>query len=277
MLDGSEHAQMVPMLPCGDIDEMAEFWTALGLAVTYRQVRPNPYVALGRNGIDLHYYGMAGIDPEQSHSTCAIVVPDTAPLYALFSRGPAGPVRPGPDERPAADHPAAAAGQQRRAERVQPHRPGRQLDPGHPPPRRPARAAIGERPHRVGHGRRWAAGPGAWRTPWSLADSHGDEVQAQRTLAGAVARHPEAPVAERAAAWAYLAELRTRLDDAAGAQQAIDEVKAPRRRSRTSRRRTRTPSPGPCARSPSCDAAGRAVRDRARSPYSSGGFARRRP
>jgi hypothetical protein len=59
-----------------------------------------------------------------------------------------------------------------------------------------------------------------------IADSHGDEVQAQRTLAGAVARHPEAPVPERAAAWAYLAELRMRLDDAAGAQQAVDEVKA---------------------------------------------------
>ena len=59
-----------------------------------------------------------------------------------------------------------------------------------------------------------------------LADSHGDEAQAQRTLAGAIARHPEAPPAERAVAWAYLAELRTRLDDVAGAQQAVDEVKA---------------------------------------------------
>jgi catechol 2,3-dioxygenase-like lactoylglutathione lyase family enzyme len=60
------------MLPCGDIDEMAAFWTSLGLAVTYRQVRPNPYLALGRNAIDLHYYGMDQVDPEQSHSTCAI-------------------------------------------------------------------------------------------------------------------------------------------------------------------------------------------------------------
>ena len=59
-----------------------------------------------------------------------------------------------------------------------------------------------------------------------MADSHGDDVQAHRTLTGAVARHPEAPVAERAAAWAYLAELRVRLDDATGAQQAIDEVRS---------------------------------------------------
>jgi hypothetical protein len=58
------------------------------------------------------------------------------------------------------------------------------------------------------------------------ADSHGDEVQAQRTLAGAIARRPEAPVAERAAAWAYLAELRMRLGYSAGAQQAVDEVRS---------------------------------------------------
>lgn len=81
---------MVPMLPCGDIDEMAAFWTALGLKVTYRQRRPNPYLALGRNAIDLHYYGMADVDPEQSHSTCAIVVSDTAlvmsPSLAVAAR-----------------------------------------------------------------------------------------------------------------------------------------------------------------------------------------------
>lgn len=78
---------MVPMLPCSDIDEMAEFWTSLGLQVTYRQRRLNPYLALRRNGIDLHYYGMDGVDPDQSHSTCAIVVPDTAPLHELFTDG----------------------------------------------------------------------------------------------------------------------------------------------------------------------------------------------
>jgi hypothetical protein len=57
-----------------------------------------------------------------------------------------------------------------------------------------------------------------------VADSHGDDVQAQRILAGAVARHPEAPVAERASAWAFLAELRARLDDQAGAEEAATEV-----------------------------------------------------
>lgn len=216
---------MIPMLPCGDIDEIAEFWTSLGLSVTYRQTRPNPYVALGRNGIDLHYYGLEQHDPEQSHSTCAIVVPDTAPLYELFGRG----LR---------------------------DRYGRVLVRGRPRITRPRTRAnnaglsgfslidpagnwirVTRRPDDQQHEPRsvndrteWvSAGGGALARALEnavvTADSHGNEVQAARTLAGAVAKHPDAPPAERAAAWAYLAELRTRLDDPAGARQAIDEVK----------------------------------------------------
>lgn len=57
-------------------------------------------------------------------------------------------------------------------------------------------------------------------------DSHGDPQQAHRILAGALTRHADAPVGERAAAWAYLAELRVRLDDGAGAREAAQEVRA---------------------------------------------------
>ncbi len=39
--DVAPTAVMIPMLPCGDVDSMAGFWSALGLEVTYRQVRPN--------------------------------------------------------------------------------------------------------------------------------------------------------------------------------------------------------------------------------------------
>src|SRR5690606_15674701 len=80
-------ATMVPLLPCGDVGAMADFWVALGLQVTYRQERPNPYVALRRGGIDLHYYGMPGWDPGQSHPTCVVAVSDTAPVYEAFAAG----------------------------------------------------------------------------------------------------------------------------------------------------------------------------------------------
>ena len=38
--------QIIPMLPCGDIDTIAEFYVALGFKVTYRQTKPNPYLAV---------------------------------------------------------------------------------------------------------------------------------------------------------------------------------------------------------------------------------------
>jgi hypothetical protein len=40
-----------------------------------------------REGINLHFYGMDGHVPEQSHSTCVIIVQDTGPLYEAFAAG----------------------------------------------------------------------------------------------------------------------------------------------------------------------------------------------
>ena len=213
---------MLPMLPCGDIDEMAAFWTALGLAVTYRQLRPNPYLALARNGINLHYFGMA-VDPEQSYSTCGIVVPDTAGLYALFSEG----LRERYGRVPISGLPRITRPRERANNAglsgfslVDPAgnwiRVTRRPDDQHQP------RAVNDRTEWVSTG----GGPLARAVENAVvtADSHGEEAQAQRTLTGALARNPDAPVAERAGAWAYLAELRTRLGDADGARQAVDEL-----------------------------------------------------
>ena len=223
VLDGTEDAQMVPMLPCGDIDEMAAFWTSLGLTVTYRQVRPNPYVALRRNAIDLHYYGMDQVDPEQSYSTCAIVVSDTAPLYALFTQG----LRARYGRIPLTGLPRITRPRHRA------NNAGLSgfslIDPAGNWIRVTRRPQDDHEPRSVNDRTEWVSAGGgplarATENAVVLADSHGDEVQAQRILTGAIARHPEAPVAERAAAWAYLAELRKRLEDAVGVQQAVDQV-----------------------------------------------------
>lgn len=77
----------IPLLPCVDIDEMASFYEMLGFSVTYRQMKPNPYVALRREDLNLHFYGMAGHVPEQSHSTCVVIVEDTGPLFEAFAAG----------------------------------------------------------------------------------------------------------------------------------------------------------------------------------------------
>ncbi|GGU25839.1 hypothetical protein [Lentzea flava] len=77
----------IPLLPCPDIDEIASFYEMLGFEVTYRQTKPNPYVALQREDIRLHFFGMDGFDPEQSYGTCLVIVQDTGPLYEAFASG----------------------------------------------------------------------------------------------------------------------------------------------------------------------------------------------
>lgn len=76
-----------PLLPCPDIDEIASFYEMLGFSVTYRQTRPNPYVAVRREDLQLHFFGMENFDPEQSYGTCLVIVQDTGPLYEAFAEG----------------------------------------------------------------------------------------------------------------------------------------------------------------------------------------------
>ncbi len=75
----------IPLLPCPDIDEIASFYEMLGFEIAYRQTRPNPHVALRREDINLHFFGMEGYDPAQSYSTCLVVVPDINKLFEEFA------------------------------------------------------------------------------------------------------------------------------------------------------------------------------------------------
>jgi catechol 2,3-dioxygenase-like lactoylglutathione lyase family enzyme len=77
----------VPLLPCRDIDEIDEFYTALGFHRTYRQTRPNPYLALRREDLHLHFFGMPGVEPAESYSTCLVLVEDIGELYRAFAAG----------------------------------------------------------------------------------------------------------------------------------------------------------------------------------------------
>ncbi|SFO65847.1 hypothetical protein [Amycolatopsis rubida] len=77
----------IPLLPCPSIDEIASFYQMLGFEITYRQTRPNPYVAVRREDINLHFFGMDGYDPAQSYSTCLVIVPDIGGLFEAFAAG----------------------------------------------------------------------------------------------------------------------------------------------------------------------------------------------
>jgi catechol 2,3-dioxygenase-like lactoylglutathione lyase family enzyme len=223
-VDTADHALMIAMLPCPDVDEMAEFWTALGLSITYHQLRPNPYVALRRGGIDLHYFGMPGVAPEDSYSTCMILVPDTGELYDLFTSG----LRTLYGKVPISGIPRITRPRKRANNAglsgfsvVDPAgnwvRVSRLPDPEHLP------RAVDDRVEWVSEGGGRLAV--ALENAVVIADSHGDVPQALRVLGGAVGKH-DGPPSELAPALAFLAELQVRAGHRDEARQTLDRLTA---------------------------------------------------
>ncbi|QLQ39165.1 VOC family protein [Micromonospora robiginosa] len=77
----------IPLLPCRLLDDVAPFYQALGFEVTYRQARPNPYLALRREDLNLHFFGMPEFDPANSYGSCLVVVDDLAGIHRAFAAG----------------------------------------------------------------------------------------------------------------------------------------------------------------------------------------------
>ncbi len=235
---------MVPLLPCASIDEIHDFSVALGFEVTYRQSRPNPYLALRRGGIDLHYFAMDGFRPEDSYGSCLVVVDDTEPLYEAWAAG----LREMYGRLPLSGFPRitrprrrANAGGLSGFSLVDPA--GNWLRVV----RRPEQAATGTgsgssatrtpgEPSGPGEDAGPADGPpGESRLLLAVAnavvqaDSRGDVGQAVKILDGALRRDAEAgdlgaSARDRVEAQAFRAELAVRLGDAATARRMVDEV-----------------------------------------------------
>jgi hypothetical protein len=192
---------MIPMLPCTSIDEMAEFGQLLGFQVTYQQVRPNPYLALeGADGLVLHYFAIPDLVPEDSYSTCGVMVDDPWRLFEEFAAG----LRSKYGKLPMTGYPRITRPRRRKNAE---NRSGFSLvDPAgnwirvmasKPPPTEalPSADPLTR----------------ALDNAVVLADSHGDVAQAHKILAGALARHAmDADPQARAEAEAFLAELRDR-------------------------------------------------------------------
>ncbi|WP_205649380.1 hypothetical protein [Agromyces sp. LHK192] len=220
-------ARMQPLLPCGDVDEIADFWTALGLERRYRQIRPNPYLVMSAGGFELHYYGMPEWNPDESHSTCMVLVPDPRPLHERFRAG----LRDRYGRVPNSGAPRITRPRERA------NNGGLSgfslIDPAGNWVR-VTRAPDGEPDAGDGERTTWTSTAGsplgrALENAVVIGDSHGDPVQARRVLDGALRRSDETASAEggtedRARALAYLIELDLRLDDRAAADARIAEL-----------------------------------------------------
>jgi hypothetical protein len=77
----------IPLLPCGSIDDIADFYHVLGFRPTYRQLRPNPYLALQREDLHLHFFEMPDFVAENSYGSCLVLVSDVEELHAAFAAG----------------------------------------------------------------------------------------------------------------------------------------------------------------------------------------------
>lgn len=207
---------MVPILPCSSIDEMGDFYLHLGFEVTYRQLRPNPYLALRRGGVELHYFGMDGFKPEDSYGSCLVLVKDTEPLFEEFAAG----LRAQFGKLPLTGFPRITRPRRRKNAgnlsgfslidpsgnwiRVmsEPDAPQTSVSPGGKLAMALANAVV-------------------------FADSHGDVDQAEKILARAVKHeYPDTTKVELIEALVYLAELYVRLEDLDAAQRLLGEIEA---------------------------------------------------
>jgi catechol 2,3-dioxygenase-like lactoylglutathione lyase family enzyme len=207
---------VVPMLPCADIDEIEDFYTMLGFERTYRQTRPNPYVALQRSGLQLHFFGMDGFDPADSYGTCGVFVPDTGALYQDF----AARMRARHGKVLIAGLPRMT--RPRKRWNIGGYSGFSVIDPGGNWIRIFRVAADQAVPDPTGE-------PGesklakVYRNAVVIADSHGDEPQAAKIIDSRLRSVPadqdhQEPTADLAQLLLYRAELAVRLDDPATAQ-----------------------------------------------------------
>lgn len=207
----------VPLLPCRDIDEVAEFYAMLGFTRTYRQVRPNPYAAFERDDFQLHFFGMRDFVPEDSYGTCLVRVPDTRELFDAFAAG----MREVHGRLLVSGIPRMTRPRKRRNSGN--HSGFTVIDPGGNWIRiMAAGAAAGDAD---------AAAPGRLATSLSRAvvmgDSHGKHVRAAQILDDALERDKDtAPPSEVVEALAYRAELALRSEDRAAAGDALARARA---------------------------------------------------
>ncbi|BCJ70193.1 bleomycin resistance protein [Polymorphospora rubra] len=206
---------VIPCLPCRHLDDVLPFYLALGFDVTYRQERPNPYAAVRRGGIELHFFGVPEFDPAQSMGSVIVVVPDTEALHASFAAG----LRARFGKVPVSGIPRMT-----RPRRMQGTAGGFMVvDPGGNWVRISRHKDDADEPH-VSEGRLARVVAAAARQ----ADSHGDEHAGIRMLETGLARHADAPAAQRLPALVYLAELRMRTHDHDGAAALLAEIEAVR-------------------------------------------------
>ncbi|WP_254189065.1 bleomycin resistance protein [Nocardia noduli] len=77
----------IPGLMARSIEPVADFYTALGFEITFRQTSPYQFLTVKRGGIELNFYGDREFDPMSSAHGCVVNTDDVDYLYAVFTAG----------------------------------------------------------------------------------------------------------------------------------------------------------------------------------------------
>jgi hypothetical protein len=76
----------IPILPCVSIEDTLAFWQSLGYEITYKQKRPYQYGVVNRNGYQLHFGRVKGMEAVSNFYTgCLVIVKDAAQVYYMLT------------------------------------------------------------------------------------------------------------------------------------------------------------------------------------------------
>ncbi len=75
----------IPALPCASINDTLEFYVGMGFEITYQTSRPNNYGVVKYEDFELHFFTMKGYEPQNSYSTCLVIIEDPDALYQVFA------------------------------------------------------------------------------------------------------------------------------------------------------------------------------------------------
>ncbi|MDV3126474.1 VOC family protein [Mycobacterium sp. 21AC1] len=77
----------IPGLMARSIEPVADFYSALGFEITFRQTAPYQFLTVKLGGIELNFYGDKQFDPASSAHGCLVLTDDVDYLYAVFTEG----------------------------------------------------------------------------------------------------------------------------------------------------------------------------------------------
>ena len=211
----------VPALPCRSIDEVEAFYAALGFTRTYRQVRPNPYLAVRWEDIELHFFGMPDFDPQDSYGTCLVFVPDIGRLFQTFAEG----MRSAYGKLPVSGIPRMTRPRKRKNA-------GNLsgftiVDPGGNWIRISTKKSkdLDENEAWIQDDPTASKLAAALQNAVVIGDSHGDHRQAAKVLDGALARAQDPPKVDLVEALLYRTEIAVRLSDRERARELLARVR----------------------------------------------------